>query len=1093
MTKLSERPSPTTSLLQKMSESRVLLPLLALLSFSIGICEAPAGEPSALVGNDVPGSFALRGQLAVQHSSLRGSEILLAIHHKGASPYLELSIQPDRAVLSEANGSARQELARGSLPELRPNTPFNLFRDDSRLVLTVGGRQVLTGHESTVSGGRIGVRQIGKGLSIASGSFQPRDEIYFTDDFTRAEGHQGEWETLSGEFALHEIKASKYSQQVYSANAFRWGSVSEVRSLAATGHWFWQNYYFAVSVRPTGTGTAGICAWFQDEQNYIAFRCESGKAQARSRLVRVRDGKTTVLAEGDRHLETNQWYRLDIRAVEGNVQARIDGEAACTADLEDWQCGGIGLLAEGDSVQFDDVSVVSTDGFHSSSPAQLASREVPLLPLPKASLLALGSAAWEDATCQLAMAPGTSPDFLVLYGLASPDSYGMLQVHRSPAGAFAKLARVNGKALRALGSAGLPRQFSKLELEIQGQTVSVRLDGRPLAAVYDPGPTSGPMGLAWERGKALPLNRVDVSLPTELYPSPHVNSQFASEGTMQDWSSSSASWTKDANGVYWHESPLYGDFEAVLPNLKLLGANDQWEMTLAESREADGARLSLKADAAKSQYELSLSIKGKPVAKGAVPFSDARAGAALVFCRTSNCLAVRVGEKPVLHAATVARPWSEFGYRPVQTLIYASRLQVRASQTLDDTFSSAPVKWWAERGDWDVRPRWPCDDRWSFLGGINSESPVLWSKPAYHGDLVVDAWLALYMDNVDEPSIGYKHISDLNVTIGGDGRNLSSGYSFQFAAKHNTVSQIRRQQSVVAETTNVVMVNPRRVNVPWQRHWYHLRIEKKKGHLKFYVDGHPALEFNDPKPLPGGHLGLWTWRGGLMVARVRIAGERVSFPERKAAPQFAPGDFGSSWDVTRKPVSVRCSFDRGIRGWTTDADEPGTQLAFLASGNRRYLHAINNISGGPFAVIAGVKPFDVAKFPVLAFDFRADPGTAVNLNLRVENRRLVIPLTAGDEEPNHLNLLPPAQVKADGAWHHLTYKLLEVLKARFPHIPAFTVQKLDFGAPFAEYLRSGFGGNHFGCTYSIDNFELTGARGTDEADAEPLLPQDQSP
>jgi len=1071
-----------------MSERRVLRPLLALLSFTIGICEAPAGEPSALVGNDVPGSFALRGRLAVQHTALRGSEILLAIHYKVAAPYLELSIQPSRAVLSKTKGGARQELARGSLPKLRPNTPFRLFRDRSRLVFTVDGHRVLTSHENALSGGGIGVRQVGRGLSIASGSFQPREEIYLTDDFTRAQGNQGEWETLTGEFRLREIKASKYTQQVHSANAFRWESVSGARSLATAGHWFWQNYHFGASVRPTGTGATGMCVWFQDERNYLAFLCGSGEAQDRSRLVRVRDGKTTVLAESDRHLESNQWHRLDVRAVEGNVQARIDGKATCTADLEDWHCGGIGLLAEGDSVQFDDVSAVSTDGFHSATPTRLASREVPLLPLPKASLVTLGTSTWKDTTCRLTMAPGASPDLLVLYGFDSPSSYGMLQVHRSPAGASAKIARVNGRALQALGTAKLPRQFSNLELETQGQTVSLRLDGRSLLSAYDPGATSGPIGLAWQRGKAVPVKRIDVSLPTELYPSSEVNAQFASEGTMQDWSSSSASWAKDANGTYWYESPVCGDFDVVLPNMKLLGANDQWEMSLAPSREADGARLFLKADAPKSQYELLLSVKGKPIAKGAVPFADVQSGGALSFSRTDRCLSVRLGQRPVLHAATTAHQWSEFGYRPVQTLVYASRLKVRAEQTLDNTFSSAPVRWWAERGDWDVRPRWPCDDRWSFLGGINSESPVLWSKPAYHGDMVVDAWLALYMDNVNEPGIGYKHISDLNVTICGDGRNLSSGYSFQFAAKHNTVSQIRRQHSVVAETASVVMVNPRRVNVSWQRHWYHLRIEKKKGHLKFLVDGHPALEFKDPKPLPGGHVALWTWRGGLMVARVRIAGEQVSFPERKTGPHFTPGDFGSSWDVTRRPTSVRCTFDRGISGWTTDDDEPGTQIAFLSSANRSYLHVSNRISGGPFTVAADIKPFDVAKFPVLFFDFRADPGTAVNLNLRVENRRLVIPLTAGDREPNHLNLLQPAGVKADGRWHRVNYKLLDVLKARFPHIPAFAVQKLEFGAPFAEYLRSGFGGNHFGCTYSIDSFGLLGARGTKEADAKALLP-----
>jgi hypothetical protein len=38
------------------------------------------------------------------------------------------------------------------------------------------------------------------------------------------------------------------------------------------------------------------------------------------------------------------------------------------------------------------------------------------------------------------------------------------------------------------------------------------------------------------------------------------------------------------------------------------------------------------------------------------------------------------------------------------------------------------------------------------------------------------------------------------------------------------------------------------------------------------VDGQKALEFDDPNPLSGGHLGLWSHaKNGIMVARVRIA------------------------------------------------------------------------------------------------------------------------------------------------------------------------------------------------------------------------------
>ena len=41
---------------------------------------------------------------------------------------------------------------------------------------------------------------------------------------------------------------------------------------------------------------------------------------------------------------------------------------------------------------------------------------------------------------------------------------------------------------------------------------------------------------------------------------------------------------------------------------------------------------------------------------------------------------------------------------------------------------------------------------------------------------------------------------------------------------------------------------------------YHFKITKRGGHLAFEVNGEPRLEFTDPAPWGGGHLGLRTFR-----------------------------------------------------------------------------------------------------------------------------------------------------------------------------------------------------------------------------------------
>lgn len=1066
--------------------TRYIAPLLALSLISAQ--SAVADVPWQFRDEALPESFAFRGRLAAQASAPKGSQVQLAIHYEDGQPHLELSLGAEAATLSLVSAGAHRTITKGRFPKPKPDASFKLFRDRWRVVLTVNGRWVLSGYENTLTGGKLGIRQLGTGLTIASGSFQRLGEIYLTDDFTRAKGQEGEWEILSGNFQLHEQKATKKTQQVFSANTFRWQSAPEKRNLAAAGYWFWRNYHFAVSVRSTGAGHVGLCVWLQDADNYVALVCESGAAPDRSQIVRVRDGKTTVLARIGSGLLAGQWHRLDVKAVGGRIEARIDGKHSGAADVPDWRCGQVGLLAEGHPVHFDDVSVASTDGFH-AGPSNWPNTSAVALPrMPKASLLAIGDASWADPICRLSSPTRSPVEVLVLYGLSSPDDCGLLHIRRSPKGASAELVRRAGQKEQSFGTASLPARYSRLALQIRGHVVSLAADGRCLLSAYDAGRTSGPMGIAMAAGRWLPFGQADVSLPTPLYPPSEMNPRFAAQATMSNWSSPAASWRADASGIFWYGSPLYGDFEIELPITKLLRPNEHWELRLSDHPGAGGALLALKADPAKSEHGLSLSVQGKPVAQGAITFAEAQSGAPLRLSRHGRCLAVQIGARAVLGAEAADEGCYRLGFRRIQTSVVVNHFQIEAAGTLDDAFSGAPVKWWAERGDWDVRPRWPCDDRWSFLGGINSESPVLWSKFAFAGDMAVDAWVALYMDNPKEPTIGYKHISDLNVTICGDGRNLASGYSCQFAAKHNTVSQIRRLEKVVAETPKMVMVSPRRLNVPWQRHWYHLRVERSGGRVAFSVDGRPALEFDDPKPLAGGHVGLWTWRGGLMVARVRVAAQRVTFPERQTLSPLGRSDPHSSWVAGGNPAGVACSFNEGIGGWMADAAEPGTELAFASAGGRLYLNVRNRVSGGSFRVAPGLKPFDASKFFVLSFDFRADPGTAVNLYLAAAGQRLVIPLTAGELEPNQSALLPPANVKADGKWHAATYKLLEVLKAKCPQAKKLIVQGLEFGAPFAEYLRSGFGGNHYGCTYSLDNFALRASAAVTPEEAKALLP-----
>jgi hypothetical protein len=67
------------------------------------------------------------------------------------------------------------------------------------------------------------------------------------------------------------------------------------------------------------------------------------------------------------------------------------------------------------------------------------------------------------------------------------------------------------------------------------------------------------------------------------------------------------------------------------------------------------------------------------------------------------------------------------------------------------------------------------------------------------------------------------------------------------------------------------------------RRWFHLKVVRRSSHLYYYIDDELVLEYEDPHPLPGKQIGLWTWNNGIMVAQVRISGKggQIEEPSRK--------------------------------------------------------------------------------------------------------------------------------------------------------------------------------------------------------------------
>ena len=163
---------------------------------------------------------------------------------------------------------------------------------------------------------------------------------------------------------------------------------------------------------------------------------------------------------------------------------------------------------------------------------------------------------------------------------------------------------------------------------------------------------------------------------------------------------------------------------------------------------------------------------------------------------------------------------------------------------------------------------------------------MLWNKFKYPGDVTVEFFVGNKMET--ERGKLYTYARDINVTICSDGSDLRKGYTFMWGGRNNQGSMILRDGVEVARTNKAIPTSK-----SFHRHWFYVRIEKRENKVTFRVDqyfsGEPKREltFEDPNPLSGSSIALWTYDHAIMISRVRISGEggtETEHPDREISP-----------------------------------------------------------------------------------------------------------------------------------------------------------------------------------------------------------------
>ena len=1106
--------------------------------------------PYSFISDELDSQFNFMATLRWNAAWSPQAEARIAFNFKDAPHHYYLSITRNAAQFFKVDGKNTEKLGTPATFDLPANgeARITLQRRAWRMSLIWNGQVIAEAFDDEFTEGRLGFAMLQATVNLTEPRYQPTEDAEFADDFMRTQDATGgEWEPLLGRWNYSGLQGSRADPN-RSPNPFTYRGLTDEseQALSVAGRWFWDSYSVSASVKPEMAHAVGLCAYVQDGRNYLAFKWTNRD----KKLVRVVNGQQSVLTTAPGGFMPRQWYRLELRVSGGHVIGMIDGLEVLSARDVAFGQGKVGLLVEKVpqdrrvcAAHFDDVKVkmwtTLMEDFAVASAwkwkdlgahwrTDTAKRQRVKFE-PDAGLSFVGEKEWTDYQISAVAAAPAQSYVGLCFGYQDENSYYLFWCPTS-GNAAPQLLQMRRGERRSLaqGAAQGPLPMPlRLRVEVQEGYVRAFADEKLSVELYVSNLPPGKVGIYADSpsrdSDGASFSDVRVSFDQPQRGESKVPERFAKDGLMKGWSTSAGAWKFEnaaasevvrfannpviAQGVMWHKGDFFADPSLSFP-CPYFGPGNRLMAVLYGSRENAMAGYVLTitgAEAADAQRPTTtkweLSVNGavaQTVQRNVPPDSTVRFSARGAFVSVSyddTSLLTFQGAPP--------KRGTKIGLRLDGATIDLSKLSVDTPNQLDYTFSSAPVDWWAQKGIWEVTERWTCGPQWSFFGGVGAVNPVLWSKPVFEGDLTVEIYAATPMD----PARGERSPAEINLTICGNGTDLSSGYSFIFAGANQTLNRIYRGDEIVAQQPFV------RVMSNTHQGWFYVRVEKSGGQLRFFANDKLILEYNDPHPLRGGRVAFWSYNGGISLARVRLWYERLGQgnlmtddasritsrfigilgkPEHHSSLDSSTLNHQSSTVTAFEPTN---DFETDFGSWTNKDRHDVVTISLdadTASRGKRSLKIQNVTSGGDFTVWATRQPFDAEKFPVIRFDYKIPADVRVNFYARIKGIVWEIGFTAprdslpaahvtaaraGFGEPriqNGLSIGTIDGVIADDRWHSATFDLLAAI--RRANLDTTIVEELAFASPNEPYLRCGFGGNHLGATYHLDNFRLEAAK-----------------
>ncbi len=227
---------------------------------------------------------------------------------------------------------------------------MKIVQSENRVALYFDGQFVSSiMHVLPAGSGRVGLQAHMLPVSFDQFVVAPMEQPYrlTEDDF---ESNQASaWQSLSGSWQIEEQAGNHVYKQTQA------GAVT-ARSVIGSDEW--RNYRVSAQLainQAATTGTIGLLAGFQDDQNYYLLRYNFNLELLE--LIKKVNGTTTVLDQSDALVEWDEAHRFALEIVAGKVTGYVDGMIRVQETDASLDSGRAGLTTYGVQAQFDDVEV----------------------------------------------------------------------------------------------------------------------------------------------------------------------------------------------------------------------------------------------------------------------------------------------------------------------------------------------------------------------------------------------------------------------------------------------------------------------------------------------------------------------------------------------------------------------------------------------------------------------------------------------------------------------------------------------------------------------------------------------------------------